>query len=311
MPEPASDLPLVTAIVPSFNHEAYVAQAIRSVLEQTYPNVELIVIDDCSSDGTAQVAGELAREHGFRFVQNEANLGLNGNLEKVLRVARGEFACVVSSDDWIAPDKFEWQIEYLKRTGRDAVYATGWQAFPDGRTELIDLSNFERWFDDGSVPQRLYVDDTQGPLLQTALIRRDVLLELWPERARFKSDDWVTLIRLIERYDTGFVNRPCFYYRQHEANTYRKYWQTLPMRLEVVCNVTPEELRPRALANILCSMATYLEGDGKLGPALKFRAAALALDPAPLTIGKGLARAAKAIVRRAAAGRSNRRTDGS
>ena len=309
MAEATSDLPLVTAIVPAFNHERYIAQSIRSVLDQTYPNVELIVIDDCSADGTAQVAGELASEHGFQFERNEANRGLNASLEKALALARGEFVCMVSADDWLAPDKLEWQVAYLKRTGRDAVYATGWQALPDGQKALIDLAAFENWFADGSALQRLYVDDTQGPLLQTALVRRGVLLDLWPERARFKSDDWVTLIRLVERYDVGFVNRPCFYYRQHEGNTYRKYWHTLPMRLEVVCNVTPETLRTTAIANILSSMATYLEGDGKLGQGLKFRAAALALNPAPATIGKGLARAVKAVVRRVA-GRSNNRSDG-
>src|SRR5438270_10375032 len=99
MPEANTGPPLVSVLLPSFNHEAYVEQAIRSVLEQSYPAVELVVIDDCSSDRTGEVAAELARAHGFTFAANPANLGLNATLEKALALSHGEYVSVLASDD--------------------------------------------------------------------------------------------------------------------------------------------------------------------------------------------------------------------
>lgn len=270
--------PLVSVLVPAFNHEAFVADAIRSVLDQTYRRVELIVVDDGSSDGTAKVAGELASQHGFTFVRNASNLGLNPTIERALALSNGDYVSVLASDDWIHPEKIAEQVALLSEHTWDAIYGTC-RVVEDDRTYVVDLGDLERKFRDGSILDHLYTDSSHAPLLQSALIRRDCFTTLCQERRQFTSDDWVMLIRLVERYRVGFVSKPWFYYRQHGANTYRNYWGTLPQRLEVISQVTPERLRPTALANVFRDQAQFLYVDRKLGLALKFILASMILKP--------------------------------
>jgi alpha-1,3-rhamnosyltransferase len=278
--------PLVSIIIPSFNHRPYVEEGIRAALAQTYTNCEVIVVDDASTDGSGDFLEELAAQLPIRLIRNPNNVGLNKTLQNGLKAAVGTYISMIASDDKVSADKIEWQVDFLTTTGLDGIYGTGWLLKDDSQLELMDLKDFEEYFSDGSALRRLYVDDTRGPLLQAALLRSEVIKEVWAHRGTFKSDDWLTLIRLLERYRIGFVNRPCFYYRQHEGNSHRNYWQTLPMRMEIVANVTPETLRPLATANIFFSHGVYLAAEGKLSSAFKFTAAAIALDPSVMRLRK-------------------------
>lgn len=107
------NLPLVSVIMPSFNHEAFVEAAARSVLDQTLGDLELIVVDDASTDGT------LARLHGIRdkrltVIALAANREVHGR-NLALRQARGRYVAFQNSDDVWAPAKLERQVERLAR----------------------------------------------------------------------------------------------------------------------------------------------------------------------------------------------------
>jgi alpha-1,3-rhamnosyltransferase len=295
---PSATRPLVSVVIPAFNHEQYVEQAVRSVVDQTYPSVELLVIDDGSADATARIVEQLAQSHSFQFIRNDRNLGLNPTLEKGINLSRGAFLSILASDDWIAPTKIEEQVELISAGQLDAIYGTGWSV-EDGDTKLIDLGDLEAGFADGTILRSLYTDCSHAPLLQSALIRREALIDLFEERRRFKSDDWVMLIRLVERYRVGFRNRPWFYYRQHEANTFRDYWYTLPMRTEVISLVSPEPLRALGLANMFRDQAQFLYMDGKRCLATKFLLASMMLNPSVAGWARLIAQLCQRLVRRA------------
>jgi alpha-1,3-rhamnosyltransferase len=279
VPDP-NQLPLASVVMPAFNHEAYVEDAIRSVLAQSYPRVELVVVDDGSTDRTAEIADRLAREHGFVFVRNEQNIGLNPTLMKGFTIARGEYVSMLASDDMIMPHKIAREVDFILSNGLDGTYANGVKLWDDGRTEPIDLDHIERRFKEGTLLDYVYCDDTSAPLFQSGLFSKRAILELFPYRARFKSDDWILLIKFLEEYKIGFLNEPLFYYRQHENNSFRRYWTMLPIRLDVVAHATPERLRGRALANLFLSQAQNLYVAGERGMALKFLLASLAFAPA-------------------------------
>ena len=221
----------------------------------------------------------LSVELGFQYFPRGTHHGLNANIEFALGKSKGEFVSILASDDWIVPDKIAEQIAILGESGEDAIYGTSFLLFDDGRNEPVDLGNVEKAFANGTALDLFYVDGSHAPLLQSALIRRKPFLDLIAERARFKSDDWVMLIRLVERHKVAFRNRPWFHYRQHGANTYRSYWKTLPMRAEILSEVTPEELRPLGFSNMFYDQAMFLYMDGKKGLALRFLLASVALRP--------------------------------
>jgi glycosyltransferase involved in cell wall biosynthesis len=100
--------PLVSVCMPLYNTERYIAAAIEGVLNQTHRNLELIVCDNCSTDGSvAIVEGYAARDNRLRLVRNRRNLGYAGNLHKATSLAHGEFMMVHCADDLAEPTALE------------------------------------------------------------------------------------------------------------------------------------------------------------------------------------------------------------
>jgi glycosyltransferase involved in cell wall biosynthesis len=280
--------PLVSIIVPCYGHERFVRDTIESVWAQSYPHVELIVIDDASPDGSANIIADARRSRDFVFLRNDQNRGLNATIERGLSVATGELVGLLASDDVILPEKVALQVEWMERHGLDGVLSTGFALYADGRREPIVLDRVARRFADGTILRHVQTDDTEGALLQSGLFRAGVLRELAPLRRQFRSDDWAMSIRMLEQFRIGFLNRPLFLYRQHDSNSHRDYWRTFPMRVEVVSLLTPPPLRFEALANLFASQASYLAQDGHRALALRCLGAALLLDPSPARVWRPL-----------------------
>jgi glycosyltransferase involved in cell wall biosynthesis len=96
----------LSVCIPVYNSAATVGRSIESVLAQTYPDFECLVIDDNSTDATAEVAAAFT-DHRIRLVRNETNLGLVGNHNKGVRIARGQLIQFVHGDDWLLPQCLE------------------------------------------------------------------------------------------------------------------------------------------------------------------------------------------------------------
>lgn len=274
-----SAMPRVTIVMPSYNHVRYIEQAIRSVLSQNYCDIELIVIDDCSKDGSRDLIARLQDELSFRYIQHETNQGLNSTLMEGYQTGTGKYTTMLASDDALLPGKLEKQVAYLEQTGKDGVYATGLKLWDDGRTEAIGLDVVARRFAAGTMRDYAYVNDVNAPLFQSGLFNRQAILDLFSYRARYKSDDWIILIKLLEDYDIGFINEPMFLYRQHENNSFRRYWDMFPARIDVAATAIPDSFRAEALSNIMYSQAQYLLVDGRYGIGAKMWLAAFALKP--------------------------------
>lgn len=98
--------PLVSVCIPAYNNEEYIEETCRSVLAQTYENLELVVVDDCSGDGTVRIVESLADKR-VRLVKNEKNLGMAGNWNRCIQEARGEFVKILCGDDILYPKSIE------------------------------------------------------------------------------------------------------------------------------------------------------------------------------------------------------------
>lgn len=124
--------PRVSVIIPACNHEAFVGQAIESVYAQTLRDVELIVLDDCSTDGTAGVIEEKLQTAPFpaRLLRREAKLGGAGAVNRLLEEARGEYVALLNSDDEFLPNKLKYQAAFLD-CHRDVTACFTWVKFID------------------------------------------------------------------------------------------------------------------------------------------------------------------------------------
>jgi glycosyltransferase involved in cell wall biosynthesis len=114
----ANPPPLVTAIVLCYNHSRFVTQALDGVKAQTYGNIQLLVIDDCSTDDSAEVIQRWIAENSVQctFVRHEKNMGLCRSLNEAVSLSRGDYIELVAADDVWLPHKTAMQVELLQKS---------------------------------------------------------------------------------------------------------------------------------------------------------------------------------------------------
>ena len=110
-PDLSYKLPLVSVIIPVFNREKALATALRSVADQSFPDWEVIVVDDCSSDNSAEVALRIGQQGKVRVIRHENNLGSSAARNTGILAARGRFVSFLDSDDSWHPEKLRRQVE--------------------------------------------------------------------------------------------------------------------------------------------------------------------------------------------------------
>ena len=116
---------LVSVIMPAYNAEKYIRQAISSVLNQTHTNLELIVIDDCSTDHTYEIIEELAsKDTRIRCYRNEQNSGVAKTRNRGFDLCCGEYVALLDSDDLWRAEKLEKQLSLAQSRNADIVYCS-------------------------------------------------------------------------------------------------------------------------------------------------------------------------------------------
>lgn len=112
---------LVSVIMPSYNTSQYISQSIQSVIDQTYKNWELIIVDDCSTDNTDEIVKGFDDDR-IRYFKNETNSGAAISRNRALREAKGKWIAFLDSDDLWLPQKLEKQIDFMKKNDYKFTY---------------------------------------------------------------------------------------------------------------------------------------------------------------------------------------------
>lgn len=113
---------LVSIIMPSYNTDKFIEDTINSVLNQTYQNWELIIVDDCSTDNTNEVVSKFLSDKRIKYLKNEKNSGAAVSRNKALREAKGKWIAFLDSDDLWMPNKLEKQIKFMEDNGYHFSY---------------------------------------------------------------------------------------------------------------------------------------------------------------------------------------------
>lgn len=226
--------PLVSVVVPAYNHKMYVAQCLRSVLEQDYRDIELIIVDDCSTDGTAQIcrkfAGSQSAKARFRrivFIQHERNTGAYGSLNDGIVEAQGRYITFLNSDDYY--DKL--------RIGRCVRAMAGEDRFIFTAVKHVDANG--RAVEPGElakpIQRLLTVQRAMLPSLSFGFLRHQLaistgnmfiarkLLERTGGFANLRyCHDWDMAMQLITLTEPVYVPEDLYYYRYHDENAHKR-----------------------------------------------------------------------------------------
>ena len=112
-------VPVISVVLPVFNGEAHIEAAVRSILDQTFENFELIAINDGSTDGTRRILQNMSTYDGRLVVVSRENRGLVASLNEGIGIARGVWIARMDADDIAYPNRFERQLQWLEQTGAD------------------------------------------------------------------------------------------------------------------------------------------------------------------------------------------------
>jgi glycosyltransferase involved in cell wall biosynthesis len=215
---PTFQLGLVSVMMPAFNAERFIAEAIESVLNQVYPNWELIIVNDGSTDQTAEI---ISRFSDSRIVViHQPNRGEASARNLALEYSRGEFIAFLDADDLYQSNHLEMTIAYLQAwLDRDAVYTDGYHINGDG-TLLQPLSARRRGPFEGHIFEEVVrASDVFGPP-GCGVIRSRLVFQ---NRLTFDTNivigpDWDFLAQCADVAQFGYLNQPTYLYRIHQAN---------------------------------------------------------------------------------------------
>ncbi len=130
--------PLVSVVMPAYNSDMYISAAIESIINQTYHNWELIVVNDCSADQTSNIAERFARQNSkIRIAYNKKNLGVACTMNHGIDLAQGKYVARLDADDWSYPDRLEKQVDFLEKH-KDIVLLGGSMNICDGSLNKVD-----------------------------------------------------------------------------------------------------------------------------------------------------------------------------
>lgn len=205
-------LPLVTVVVPCYNHDKYVKETIESIVNQTYKNIELIVIDDGSSDNSVQVIQELADKYKFTFIYRP-NKGLSATLNEAIKLSKGKYFAGCASDDIYMLDKIEKQVEFMEQNPQYGMcYGKITQFEESGlKAKKLPVIGKSGW---------IFKDLLYGCLIATpsTFIKKIVLDDVGEYDEKLWIEDWDMWLRIAQKYQIGFINEYFTYYRRHDTN---------------------------------------------------------------------------------------------
>ncbi|WP_460934469.1 glycosyltransferase [Spirosoma humi] len=204
--------PWVSVICTSFNQQAYLEQALQSVIGQDYPNVELIVIDNGSTDGSAERIAEFIQPYpSIQFIRNRTNLGLNRAFNQGLALAGGRYVIDLSADDVLLPSRISKQVALFEELAGPyaVVFSNATYIDPAGR----DLGTHYAVDANGRSLAAVPSGNVFRPILEsyfictpTMMMRRDVLNELGGYDETLAYEDFDFWVRSASLYQYAYLD---------------------------------------------------------------------------------------------------------
>lgn len=209
-------MPMVSVLIPCYNHSVYLRQCIDSVLAQTFEDWEIVLVDDVSPDDSFQIASSYT-DSRIRTFRNEANLGTYGTQNRCLELAEGKYVAVLNSDDYWMPTKLARQVElHEKHPECPFAYCRGRLTTLDGNETSSDEQH-------GLMPTSTVQDLRPWLVIDNRILASSLMFRRGV--ARFDSDlkysgDWAIVLRLCQQGPAAFVNEELSVWRIHGENAH-------------------------------------------------------------------------------------------
>ena len=225
-------MPNVSVIVPNYNHALYLKQRIDSILNQTYQDFELILLDDCSTDNSREILSEYRKHPKVSYcVFNEENSGSTfRQWNKGIELAKGEYIWIAESDDWAEPKLIETLFTLLNSSKNIGLAYCNTAIHKD----IVSINDFAKekykkfgldiWYKDYVIDgkdeiERILMRDCTINNASAVLFRRTYLLQTIPQLFNFRfSGDWFCYLQIASNSDIAYSSKILNNYRDHSGN---------------------------------------------------------------------------------------------
>lgn len=219
---------MLSIVIPSYNHEKYIGKAIESVLNQTYSNWELIIVDDGSSDKSLSIIHQY-NDSRIQVIEQE-NQGAHNAINRGLSVSKGDYLAILNSDDVYDKKRFEIMIhkmeaqkelqflcsylEIIDTNGKSLGIKKGWENMPSWTIPHTELSLQAADNFNSNILVNNFVSTTSN-----FLFTKNLYKQIGGMRNLRYAHDWDFALRAAEVVQCEIINKPLIKYRVHETNT--------------------------------------------------------------------------------------------
>ncbi len=249
--------PLLSILIPCYNHEDFITDTIQSIWNQHLINIEIIVIDDGSKDKSYEVLKELQSNSPVSMqIYTQKNSGITKTLNRCLSKAKGKYITLIASDDQYFPDTLPILLKSIQKDTQTKIIYTNGREYKDGQLfkkmhhqKIIDMLSLTT----SQIEKKLRTEVPRPLLTQCAIYEKSLLTDIggWDENVEL--DDWPLNIKIF-RYLTlnnfchEFINIDLVKYRFHENNLHKNSYKMYLMVEEVILKYTPKNLQQEFLA---------------------------------------------------------------
>lgn len=205
----------VSIIIPTYNGEKYIKETINSCINQTYHNIEIIVIDDGSNDNTVSILKEYGKK--IRLYLNEQNQGISKNVNKGVSLSKGEYFILLGHDDLLAKNHVEVMINEFINDNLVAIHCNSIIIDSFGKEIKLSRDNISQIKKTNNSMFELSIDNF---ISSCGMIHKKKIFEKvkgWDETYKFYGE-WLYYIKSLEFGSIGYSEKVHAFYRRHETN---------------------------------------------------------------------------------------------
>ncbi|SMF95048.1 Glycosyltransferase involved in cell wall bisynthesis [Methylomagnum ishizawai] len=266
MSNPA-DHELVSVVIPAYKHASYIVAALSSVAEQTYPNLELVIVDDCSPDATLEVAAEWlsSPEVDSRFasvllLKNETNSGAHASINRGILESKGAVISLMNSDDLYHPERIsklvaaikinrtEFAFSRVRAIDDDNMAIPPWR-LPDSLRNVFDFADQVS----ANFPALSFGFLAQNMAVSTGnfVFKRELYERIGQFKPLLYVHDWEFVLRAIFECEPAYVDEDLYLYRIHNTNSFSQLSHVGEIEGLIVAELFYRLSRNKAIRNIL------------------------------------------------------------
>lgn len=204
------DAPLVSIIIPVYNAEKTISRCIESLLNQTYSNIEIICVNDCSKDQSEAIIKDYqTKDSRIKLITHEKNMNAGGARNSGLRQSKGDYICLVDNDDWLANDAIEVLVDASDNGNSDLVMCQCYTYYSEYNKSIRP-----------TIPDHLSLNEKKvyglmkGSRMLGALIKKSLFIDnelMYPEGIFYEDNPVHTTLMLCAK-NIKTIERPLYYY---------------------------------------------------------------------------------------------------